>query len=347
MEIDITMGDGNMKRDMKKWMEEYISNPIKKAMPILSFPGVQITGHTVEAVVRSGELQAQCMKAIADRFDTGVAFSLMDLSVEAEAFGSEVRYSADEVPTVPEALVHDEDEAESLVVPTVGVGRTGECVKGIQMACELINDRPVLAGMIGPYSLAGRLLDMTEIMILCYEEPEMVEIVLEKATQFLISYAKAFKAVGANGIAMAEPAAGLLSPGLIDEFSTPYVQRIREEVEDDSFIVVYHNCGNIEPLIRNMEKIDALAYSFGNAIDIEAMLTVLPHEKMIIGNIDPAGIIRNSNPETIRKEVLELLERCGKYPNFVISSGCDIPPMTPLANLQAFFDAVDEFYNKE
>ena len=77
---------------------------------------------------------------------------------------------------------------------------------------RLITDRPVLAGIIGPYSLAGRLLDMTEIMILCYEEPEMVESVLEKATEFLIEYAKAFKEAGANGVCMAEPAAGLLSP---------------------------------------------------------------------------------------------------------------------------------------
>ncbi len=335
-----------MKRDMKKWMKEYLENPVKKAMPILSFPGVQIIGHTVEELVRSGELQAQCMKAIADRFDTGAAFSLMDLSVEAEAFGSSVHYSSDDVPTVLDALIHDEEEAESLVVPEVGTGRTGECVKGIQMACELITDRPVFAGIIGPYSLAGRLLDMTEIMILCYEEPEMVETVLEKATEFLIAYAKAFKEVGANGIAMAEPAAGLLSPGLIDEFSTPYVQRIREAVEDDNFIVMYHNCGNIEPLLPNMAKIDAAAYSFGNAIDIETTLKVLSEEKMVIGNIDPAGTLRNGNPEMIRKEVLELMERCGKYPNFVIASGCDIPPMTPLENLQAFFDAVEEFYNK-
>lgn len=334
-----------MKRDMKKWMEEYLANPMKKAMPILSFPGVQIIGHTVEELVRSGELQAECMKAIAERFDTGAAFSLMDLSVEAEAFGSIVHYSADDVPTVMEALVHDEDEADALAVPEVGAGRTGECVKGIQKACELITDRPVLAGIIGPYSLAGRLLDMTEIMILCYEEPEMVETVLEKVTEFLIAYAKAFKEVGANGIAMAEPAAGLLSPSLMDEFSTHYVQRIKEAVEDENFIVMYHNCGNIEPLIANVEKIDAVAYSFGNAIDIETTLKALPADKMIIGNIDPAGTLRNGNLEMIRREVLELMERCSKYPNFVIASGCDIPPMTPLENLQAFFDAVEEFYS--
>lgn len=195
-----------MKYNMKQWVRDYIDAPAKKAMPILSFPGIQIIGHTVDELVRDGHLQAECMNAIAKRFDTGAAFSLMDLSVEAEAFGSPVHYSDDEVPTVTGALIHDEEEAEALKVPEVGDGRTGECVKGIQEACEMITDRPVLAGIIGPYSLAGRLLDMTEIMILCYEEPEMVETVLEKATEFLLKYAQAFKDAGANGIVMAEQA---------------------------------------------------------------------------------------------------------------------------------------------
>lgn len=335
-----------MKRNMNEWLEEFLKNPVKKAAPILSFPGCKLIGHTVEELVKSGELQAACMKAIADKFDTGMAFSLMDLSVEAEAFGSEIHYSEDEIPTVLGALIHDEEEAEALKVPKVGAGRTGECVEGIRQAVELITDRPVLAGIVGPYSLAGRLLDMTEIMILCYEEPELVETVLEKATEFLIEYAKAFKEAGANGVAMAEPAAGLLSPSLIDEFSTPYVQKIREAVEDENFLVLYHNCGNITPLMDNIDRIQAKAYSVGNAIDIEDALKVLSKDSLVIGNIDPAGIFRNGTPEQIRMETLALMERCCKYPNFVIASGCDIPPATPIENLEAFFDAVHEYYRK-
>ena len=64
----------------------------------------------------------------------------------------------------------------------------------------------------------------------------------------------------------------------------------------------------------------------------------------MIGNIDPAGVIRNSTPDVVKAETKALMERCSKYNNFVIASGCDIPPMTPLANLDAFFEAVDEFY---
>lgn len=336
-----------MKRNMNQWLTEYTEMNSKKGIPILSFPGMQLIRRSVDELVRDGHLQALCMEAIAKRYDTGAALSLMDLSVEAEAFGSEIHYSEDEVPTVLSALIHDEEEAESLAIPPIGAGRTGECIKGIKEACERITDRPVFAGMIGPYSLAGRLLDMTEIMILCYEDPELVETVLNKATTFLVEYAKAFKNAGANGIALAEPASGLLSPNLIDEFSTPYVQKIREAVEDENFLILYHNCGNVVPLLNNIKAINAKAYSFGNAIDIEKALITLPEDKLVLGNIDPAGTIRNGTKEQVREETLALLKRCGKYKNFVISSGCDIPPVSPLENIDAFFEAIKDYYSEK
>ena len=173
-----------------------------------------------------------------------------------------------------------------------------------------------------------------------------VETVLGKVTEFLTKYAKAFKEAGANGIAIAEPAAGLLSPGLIKEFSTPYVEKIRDAVEDENFMILYHNCGNVVPLLDNIKGLGVGGYSFGNAIDIEEALKVIPEDSLVIGNIDPAGVIRNGTPEMVRKETRELLERCSKYPNFVIASGCDIPPMSPLENIQTFFDTVAEFYRK-
>lgn len=335
-----------MKRNMSQWVEEYLASPRKKGIPVLSFPGIHDIKETVEDLVKDGKKQAACMEAIAKRFDTGAAVSLMDLSVEAEAFGCQVSYSEQDVPTVHGVLVTTEAEAEALQVPSLQEGRPGECVEGIRRAVELITDRPVFAGMIGPFSLAGRILDMTEIMILCYEEPEMVENVLEKTTRFLCEYARAFKEAGANGIVMAEPAAGLLSPNLMEEFSNPYVNQIRDAVEDENFLVIYHNCGNIVPLMKNVAAIGAKAYSFGNAIDMEEALKALPSDCMIMGNIDPAGIIRQGTPELVRTETRKLMERCCKYPNFVISSGCDIPPETPLKNIQAFFDAIEEFYSE-
>ena len=56
--------------------------------------------------------------------------------------------------------------------------------------------------------------------------------------------------------------------------------------------------------------------------------------------------IQVENLALIRKATLDLLAKCGSYPNFVISSGCDIPPAAPWANLDAFFAAVAEFWQR-
>ncbi|MDR1130990.1 MAG: uroporphyrinogen decarboxylase family protein [Oscillospiraceae bacterium] len=327
---------------MTQWLASAAAQ--HKPLPILSFPGVQLIGCTVRDLVFSGEKQAACMSAVANRFDMLASVSLMDLSVEAEAFGSPVRFSGGEVPTVTAAIIAGRDDLDKLALPQVGAARTGEYVNAIRLAKTLIRDRPVFAGSIGPFSLAGRLMDMTEIMALCYEEPELVHGVLEKVTQFMIEYNTAFKTAGADGVIMAEPAAGLLSPALIAEFSTPYVRRIIEAVQTDACVFIYHNCGRTLPLIGSILETGAEAFHFGNAIDLSEMLPLVPSGKPVFGNVDPAGQLRGGTAASVRAATLELLSRCAKYPNFILSSGCDIPPVSPLENIEAFFAAAKAFY---
>lgn len=334
--------------DMKKWMDDLREAPAKKAMPVLSFPSVQLMGISVKTLISSSSYQAAGMKEIARRVDSAASVSMMDLSVEAEAFGSAVKVSDDEVPTVVGRIVETEEDAEALAVPAVGAGRTGLYVEAIGRACKLITDRPVFAGMIGPYSLAGRLLDVSEIMVLCYEEPELVHTVLKKATAFLIDYIRAYQATGAGGVVVAEPLAGLLSPALMHEFAAPYMKQIVDAVQNEEFLVIYHNCGGAVPgLVDDIVSSGAAAYHFGNAVDMKEMLEKMPSDVVVMGNIDPAGQFRSGTPESIYQATTELMERCcAEHPNFVISSGCDIPPMAKWENIDSFFRAVSDFYSK-
>lgn len=256
--------------------------------------------------------------------------------------------SDDEVPTVKSSVVSTPEEVEALAVPEIGAGRTQIYIDAIKKAAKMIEDRPVFAGIIGPYSLAGRLLDVTEIMFYCYDEPEMVQQLLDKVTEFLIAYGQAYKEAGADGIVMAEPLAGLLSPALAEEFSAPYVKRIVEALQTEDFLVIYHNCGNSTiQMIDSILDTGAAAYHFGNAINMAEMMTHIPPDTIAMGNVDPAGQFRNGTPESIREETWAIMEACCKYPNFVISSGCDIPPLSKWENIDAFFEAVQEFYEKK
>lgn len=331
--------------NMKNWMNDQLNATVKKSMPILSFPAVTLMGVTVSELIASPELQAKGMKLIADRVPSSASVSMMDLSVEAEAFGSTIRIFDDEVPSVIGAIAPDEEAANALLVPEVGAGRTGLYVEALSKAVKVITDRPVFAGVIGPFSLAGRLIDVSEAMVLCYDEPEMVHTVLKKATEFLIKYALAYKAIGASGVVLAEPLTGLLSPSLAEEFSEPYVKQIIEAVGDDNFIVIYHNCGGgTIKMIDSILRTKAAAYHFGNAIDMAEMMTKIPADVVAMGNVDPSSQFRNGTPASIKEETKRIMTECGKYKNFVVSSGCDIPPLTPWENIDAFFEAVDEFY---
>jgi len=324
-----------------------IASKTKKAMPVLSFPSIQLLNISVVELISDSKNQANGMKLIAEKVNSAASLSMMDLSVEAECFGSNIKFSKDEVPTVIGGIVATKKEAEELIVPKVGSGRTGIYIDAIKLALDLIKDRPVFAGVIGPFSLAGRLMDVSEAMIYCYDDPEMVHTLLEKVTEFIIEYCKAYKAIGANGVVMAEPLAGLLSPALAEEFSSVYVKKIVERVKDDHFAVVYHNCGGATiHMIDSILGTNCSAYHFGDAIDMRQMMPHIPPDVVAMGNISPAKQFRNGTVESISEETLNLLKDCSKYPNFVISSGCDIPPLSKWENIEAFFNTVDKFYKE-
>lgn len=332
--------------NMRSWLQDQIASPTKKAMPVLSFPSVGLLGISVVDLISHSDKQAEGMARIAQRCDTAASVSMMDLSVEAECFGSTIRFSDTEVPTVVGGIVTTPQEADALAVPPVGTGRTGLYIDAIRQAKEAISDRPVFAGVIGPFSLSGRLMDVTQAMLYCYDEPEMVHVVLSKVASFLTSYIEAYKQVGADGAVIAEPLAGLLSPELAQEFSATYVKQIVDAVQTDDFVVIYHNCGGSTiQTVASILSTGASGFHFGNAIRMADMLPLVPSDVPVFGNVDPAGQFCNGTPESVRESTLALLQECSSYSNFIVSSGCDIPPQTPWANIDSFFTAVKDFYS--
>ncbi len=149
------------------------------------------------------------------------------------------------------------------------------------------------------------------------------------------------KAAGADGVVIAEPLAGILSPDMAAEFSHPYVKQIVDALQEENFAVIYHNCGNsVSHMLSGIFSIGAAAYHFGNAVDMAFVMEHAPADTLCMGNVDPAAQFVQGTPESMTKAVADLLETCGSYPNFVVSSGCDIPFHAKWENIQAFFQAI-------
>ena len=328
---------------MKKWIEQVMASEKRIALPIMTHPGIEYIGKTVREAVTDGEVHFAAIKALAERFPSAASTVIMDLTVEAEAFGAPILIADEEIPTVTGRLVSDAASVEALQVPSLEAGRVPEYLKANRLAAAQITDRPVLAGCIGPFSLAGRLYDMSEIMVAIYLEPDVIMALLDKCTAFLIDYCKALKATGVAGVVMAEPAAGLLSNEDHQMYATPYIKQIVDAVQDDDFTVILHNCGNTGQCTGAMVETGAAAMHFGNLVDIPQALTEVPSDILVMGNLDPVVVMQQATPEEVAAATTDLLEKTRGAKNFVISTGCDLPPAVPEANRTAFFAAVEAF----
>ena len=328
---------------MKKWIEQVMASEKRIALPIMTHPGIEYIGKTVREAVTDGEVHFAAIKALTERFPSAASTVIMDLTVEAEAFGAPILIADEEIPTVTGRLVSDAASVEALQVPSLEAGRVPEYLKANRLAAAQITDRPVLAGCIGPFSLAGRLYDMSEIMVAIYLEPDVIMALLDKCTAFLVDYCKALKATGVAGVVMAEPAAGLLSNEDHQMYATPYIKQIVDAVQDDDFTVILHNCGNTGQCTGAMVETGAAAMHFGNLVDIPQALTEVPSDILVMGNLDPVVVMQQATPEEVAAATTDLLEKTRGAKNFVISTGCDLPPAVPEANLTAFFAAVEAF----
>lgn len=332
--------------NMKRWASETIAGPRKSALPLMNLPGAQLTGANVRDIALSAECQLECMQALAARFPSSAIVTMMDLSIEAEAFGCRAVFNDEEVPVISENIVIDDDAARRLSVPPPGAARTAVAIEVAHLASSAINDRPVFGCVIGPFSLAGRLCGIAPLLSKIRRNPAIIVTLLDKCVDFLSAYASALKTAGLNGIIIAEPVAGLLSPAHCDMFSSPHVRRIVESVQDDGFITVLHNCGNVSVQVPSMLSTGAIALHVGNSIRMIDVLDRIPPHVIAMGNLNPSGALLTGAPVSVREETLALLKETASSTNFILSSGCDMPFRTPIANIDALFGALRE-YNGE
>jgi uroporphyrinogen decarboxylase len=137
----------------------------------------------------------------------------------------------------------------------------------------------------------------------------------------LYQYAQAIKSTGCQGGVMAEPAAGLLSSEDCWTYSMSYVQQLVKELQDSTFLIVLHNCGNTGHCTQPMLDTGAGACHMGNAVSMKDVLAISPKETWMMGNIDPVGVMKGLKPEEVFQCTKRLLEETANYPNFVLSTG--------------------------
>ena len=107
---------------------------------------------------------------------------------------------------------------------------------------------------------------------------------------------------------------------------------------------VLHVCGDTN---RHLEELcrtpNVEGLSLDAAVDFAGALKKTPglDAKTLMGNISPVDVLHRGTPGLVRDRVSALMESMEGRP-FILSSGCDMVPDTPLDNMEAFMQTASD-----
>jgi uroporphyrinogen decarboxylase len=312
-------------------------------VPLIGFPGLNMTGCTIKLAQQNFGEHFKALRAIAETLEPDVIFPLMDLAVEANALGRFTVFPQTDSATVPKATFSMDELNRGAKINIAFDTRLLGYVETMKLMSIGLPDS-ILRGayVTGPYSLASLLMGADEAAMASLESPENLHTLCEFATERIQEYVRMLIAAGAQVICVLEPSAVLLGPDQFDVFSAKYVRHIIESCKYTGIVTVYHTCGNTMPLVGKMAESGVNAVSLDSpeaGVDLVTVAEQLPPDIVIMGNVNPTGTMLNGKPQDVEKEVSALLRRMSPYPNFVLSTGCDLPQETPLENIHAFMRA--------
>lgn len=305
-------------------------------IPLMGYPGIQLTKTTIKQNLFNSKIHFKTIEGLVNRYSPDGIFFLMDLTLEAGALGLPVSFPVMEIPTVLEHPVKTwQDMAIYKKIDILSDARINSFLE--TMALMKSSLKLLKGGYVcGPFTLAGLFMGASEIAIGTLTEETLVLDILKFCTDHIQKYVQALEEAGADMIAILEPTAVILAPDQFEPFSGHFLQSIINEM---TTIPILHICGDTKHLLEPMTKTGAKGLSLDYLMDFNEIKSNIPMDIALIGNLEPVGVLRDCDEQTIKQKVKVLIDQMKDQTNFVLSSGCDLPVDTPLSNIQAFMEA--------
>ncbi len=266
-----------------------------------------------------------------------------DMGVEAEALGAGVNFYAHHAdivyPTISGKV--SEKVADLDLKPPADLSKAGRIplvVEAIRLLKQDIGDQVAIgAWVLGPYTLAGQILDIGDLAKMALKKKDLVGAVLDQLADVLIRIGKIYREAGADYITVREMGAGpdILSPRVFKGLIRPYLEKVFAGLDSPKIL---HMCGDTNMIVEEMALCGADAISVDQKNDVAESRKKLGPQAVILGNVDPYGVIVKGGPADVEKAVRKSIADGVN----AIWPGCDIWPLAPRENMEALMAAASK-----
>jgi len=194
---------------------------------------------------------------------------------------------------------------------------------------------PVAACMWGPFTSAGLMYGAEKLLRDVRKNPDTVHKLLDYTVKLFLLCADCYKALGVDIMLMGEPMASgdMISRPDFEKFIFPALKKIFKALREKNLIGILHICGNIKNRLELSAESGADILSIDYKEDIKSAAEICAGKITLAGNINPVDIMKDGTPESVSAVAQACIKDAGDC-KFILMPGCDIPPATPMKNIQ-------------
>jgi len=210
-------------------------------------------------------------------------------------------------------------------------------VKAIELFKQRVGGQKLIEGWIeGPCAEGADLRGINALMLDVLDEPAFVRDLFDFCVELGLTFAKAQIAAGADLISIGDAAASLVGPQVYEELVWPAEKKLIAGLRALGTRVRLHICGNIRDLCQKVGELGCDIVDIDYPVPISKARTEMGPQQILLGNIEPAGVLRKGTPEDVFKAIEECHRQAGQ--RYIVSAGCEVCRDTPLENVRAMRD---------
>ena len=334
----------------KERVEKLFKREPIDVMPVFSGQGMV----TIQAIEKMGIRFAQ--------IHTSAEYMARSAMTTAEIFGFDAVIIPYDMCTVPEAMGRGAslyENADGILYPTVpskwktldevdipsdylSKGRMPVVDEAIGILKSQADGKFAIGGwVLGPFTMAGQLLELDVLLKGSRKEKEKVEHFLSKMTDVVIEVAQHYQDLGVDYINIREMGSGtdIISPRMWKMLVLDNLQKVFSVLRSPK---VLHICGSTDMIIELMNECGADALSVDQKNNVAESRRKLGNDVLILGNFDPYGTMIQMDVS----EAESVIKKCIDDGVDAVWPGCDLWPEVKKENVDAYVRTVREYGKK-
>lgn len=272
--------------------------------------------------------------AAADQFDIDCLVTLIDLSVECDAWGQELIYPADEAahPNYDKCVIADIEDYEK--IQKVDYRQSKRMMMALdmnrQVAQAMKGRLPVVAFVFGPLGTLSMLRNQEDMYMDLYDDPDAVKAATRNITETLKEYVAAMCETGVDAIMFDTlfASGSIMSKDMWREMESEFVKELADVVREHGCGVMIHNCGDKIYFDAQIEAMHPDAISFlyppDDCKDFAECKAKYGDKTTLIGAVTPANAVIGSDEEW-DEQCKQMIDTMSKDGGFILATGCEYP----------------------